>query len=980
MRTAIIAWRRILVPAIIAVLSVGFGPSLRAVDLTKTQQLQSVEDVPEGLSRSDWASIRAAYEAHRHAAVTVEGEQRARNPGQQWLTSFDGRGFLVHPDQDAWQWGLQLESYGFAGRVGRVVESGIAKTEKQRVSYSWDDNVEEWFINDQRGLEHGFTIRQRPDGGSSHNPLQFNLRVRGDLTPKVSAEGNALTFIDASGAEVVTYSALKVLDADGKSLRAHFETEKAGRASRIKLVIDEREARYPITIDPVAQRAYLKASNTDVRDSFGFAVAISGDTVVVGARSEDSNASGVNGNQSDNSLSAAGAAYVFVRNGTTWTQQAYLKASNPGSTDIFGVSVAISGDTIAVAAVQEASNATGVNGDQTNNSAANAGAVYVFVRNGTTWTQQAYLKASNTQTGDEFGASVAISGDTIVIGADGEDSNATGVNGDQSNNSFANAGAAYVFVRNGTTWSQQAYLKASNADVNDLFGQAVAISNDTIVVSTAFESSAAAGINGNGSDNSASGAGAAYVFVRNGTTWTQQAYLKASNPQPDGAFGESVAISGDTIVVGADGEGSNATGVNGDQTNKSAPNAGAAYVFVRNGTTWTQQAYLKASNTDAGDTFGAAVAISGDTVVVGAIAEASNAAGVNGNQGDNSTSRAGAAYVFQRNGTIWTQQAYLKASNPDVGDFFGIGVDVSGDTIVVGAFGESSNATGINGNQNDNSMPSAGAAYIFAAPVPTLNLSSRMQVLGGDRIGIGGLIVRGTTPKAVLLRGLGPSLSKAGLPAAALLSDPVLELRGSGGALIVSNDDWKQSPQRAQIEGTVFQPTDDREAVIVATLPPAAYTVQLKGANNTTGIGLIEIYDNNLASDSDLPNLSTRGFVQTGDNVMIGGFTLGGTNNATNIAVRALGPSLSSFGLTNVLADPTLELRNANGAILLSNDNWQSDAASAAQLMNRGLAPSDPKEAAIFAGLAPGQFTAIVAGKNGGTGNALVEIYNLGAP
>jgi len=242
---------------------------------------------------------------------------------------------------------------------------------------------------------------------------------------------------------------------------------------------------------------------------------------------------------------------------------------------------------------------------------------------------------------------------------------------------------------------------------------------------------------------------------------------------------------------------------------------------------------------------------------------------------------------------------------------------------------------------------------------------------------IGGFIIRGTTPKAVVLRGLGPSLASFGIPAAALLNDPVIELHGSGG-LIASNDNWKDSPQRPQIEGTVFQPTNDREAVILATLPPAAYTVVLSGAGGTAGIGLIEIYDNNQAVDSDLANLSTRGFVQTGDNVMIGGFTLGGTSNPTNTAVRALGPSLASFGLTNLLADPTLELHNANGTIMVANDDWQSDPVSAALLMANGLAPSDPKEAGLFVTLAPpSQFTAVVAGKNGNVGIALVEIYNI---
>ena len=402
-------------------------------------------------------------------------------------------------------------------------------------------------------------------------------------------------------------------------------------------------------------------------------MAVSGDTVVVGAQNEASSATGINGDQSDNSAFMAGAVYVFVRNGTTWSQQAYLKASNTDAGDLFGISVAISGDTVVVGAPFEASDATGVNGNQDNNNAQQAGAAYVFVRNGTTWSQQAYLKASNTDPGDEFGISVAVSGDTVVVGAHYERSVARGVNGDQTDNSACQAGAAYVFLRSGTAWSQQAYLKASNTVaksscgmVNAQFGSSVAVSGETVVVGALAEDSNATGINGDEDDHSAFGAGAAYVFVRNGTTWSQQAYVKASNTDAGDAFGWSVAVSGDTVVVGTYVESSNATGVNGDQDDNSAPLAGAAYVFVRNGITWTQQAYLKASNTDAGDGFGYSVAVSGDTVVVGAYAESSNATGIDGDQSDNSAVAPGAAYVFVRNGATWSQQAYLKASNTEL--------------------------------------------------------------------------------------------------------------------------------------------------------------------------------------------------------------------------------------------------------------------------------------------------------------------------
>jgi len=220
-------------------------------------------------------------------------------------------------------------------------------------------------------------------------------------------------------------------------------------------------------------------------------------------------------------------------------------------------------------------------------------------------------------------------------------------------------------------------------------------------------------VNGNQGDNTAVDSGAAYVFVRSGTTWTQQAYLKASNTGAGDAFGRSVAVSGDTVVVGAFHEDSSATGVNGNQADNSAIDAGVAYVFSRSGTTWSQQAYLKASNTEAGDRFGNSVAVSGDTVVVGAFHEASSATGVNGNQGDNTAVDSGAAYVFVRSGTTWTQQAYLKASNTGAGDAFGRSVAVSGDTVVVGASLEDSNAGGVNGNQGDNSAMDAGAAYVF---------------------------------------------------------------------------------------------------------------------------------------------------------------------------------------------------------------------------------------------------------------------------
>jgi hypothetical protein len=240
---------------------------------------------------------------------------------------------------------------------------------------------------------------------------------------------------------------------------------------------------------------------------------------------------------------------------------------------------------------------------------------------------------------------------------------------------------------------------------------------------------------------------------------------------------------------------------------------------------------------------------------------------------------------------------------------------------------------------------------------------------------IAGFIITGTTPKKVIARGIGSSLGNFGITN--FLVDPFLELRGSNGALIRSNDNWKDN-QRGEIEGGPFQPPDDRESVIVATLTPGPYTALLTGVGGTTGVGLVELYDGNIAGDSEMGQISTRGFVQTGGNVMIAGFSLGGNGNSAWIAARGLGPSLSDAGLSNVLADPTLELHNSNGTTLVANDDWQDDPVSAAWLTANGLALPDPKESGIFTALpSPEQFTAILAGKNGGIGVGLVEIYNI---
>ena len=259
-------------------------------------------------------------------------------------------------------------------------------------------------------------------------------------------------------------------------------------------------------------------------------------------------------------------------------------------------------------------------------------------------------------------------------------------------------------------------------------------------------------------------------------------------------------------------------------------------------------------------------------------------------------------------------------------------------------------------------------------PVQAQNISTRLQVQTGDNVGIGGFIVTGTTTKKVLIRGIGPSLAAVGITN--FLADPVLELHKPKGIVLVNNN-WKDT-QQTEISATGLPPTNDFEAAIVTVLEPGSYTVSLSGQSGTSGIGLIEAYDLDAGVTSQLANVSTRGFIGTLDDVMIGGVIIGpnGAPNAT-VVVRAIGPSLAAAGVTGALDDPTLELHDTDGALIASDDNWQDDPTTAANLQSVSLAPTDARESGIYTTLATGNYTAIVAGKNGTTGVGLVEVYNL---
>ncbi|MGF1740457.1 FG-GAP repeat protein [Vibrio profundum] len=465
---------------------------------------------------------------------------------------------------------------------------------------------------------------------------------------------------------------------------------------------------------------YFKASNTEDSDRFGYAVSLSsdGNTLAVGAYREDSDTTGVNNTPINNSMLLSGAVYVFVKSGSTWVQEAYVKPLNTGAGDEFGYAVSLDsdGNTLAVGAPLEDSSSIVVNGVD-NDSSLNSGAVYVFTKSGT-WSEEAYIKPTNTGDDDQFGYSVSLdsSGTTLAIGAHLEDSDTVGTVSTANDDGSAN-GAAYVFVKSGS-WSQEAYIKADVTDNDDQFGNSVSLSQNglTLAVGAYLEDSDSTVVDGVNNDDAAN-SGAVYVFIKSGT-WSQDAYIKPFNTGDGDQFGRAVSLNSDgtALAVGADREQSNAMGVGGDETNDSLSGAGAAYTFTKSGGVWSQEAYIKASNTDADDRFGYSVSLSpdGNTLAVGAHFENSNATGINGNQNDDSSADSGAAYVFVKSGS-WSQDSYLKATDTNDIDEFGLSLslDSDGGNLVVGAYSEDSNATGVGGDDSNNTQADSGAVYLY---------------------------------------------------------------------------------------------------------------------------------------------------------------------------------------------------------------------------------------------------------------------------
>jgi hypothetical protein len=597
------------------------------------------EATPDGASLSNlpvaaWSSISAALgrDLHDYQVHIQSGVIEINNAGNRMVADFTAAGVEVRSGKAQWQ--IVFSGYGDDDTLKAVVAT-VPHANGNRVEYQRGP-VTEWYINGPLGLEQGFTINEPPGKGKGQ-PLTIVLGLSGEGTAMLDPDGTSLTL--TSHNIPLRYSGLTAYDATGKKLRAWEEL----RDGKLLIKVADATARYPVVIDPWVQLAKLTASDGQPSDSFGYSLAISGNTAVVGAVAHNN---------------GQGAAYVFVKPASGWanmTETAKLAASDGQPGDFFGNNVSISGSTVVVGAPR----ATG------------GGATYVFVKPSSSWTTMTETaKLTASQPGDSFGYSVAISGNTAVIGA--------------LNQNFGGNGAAYVFVKPVTGWinmTQTAELTASDGQTVDYFGWAVSISGNTAVV---------------GSVNATIEfvfQGAAYVYVKPTTGWVTtsrfDAKLVSSTPHTQDALGTSVSVNGKTVVAGVPGY---STTFNYQQ--------GAALVFVRPKKGWanmTQTAILTASGGAAGDNLGNSVGLGngGSMVVAGAPSVT-----ISGNQGP------GAAYVFTKPKKGWKTTSHfaakLVASDGVAKDGLGTSVAIAGNTVLAGATGAT-----IGGNQ------SQGAAYVF---------------------------------------------------------------------------------------------------------------------------------------------------------------------------------------------------------------------------------------------------------------------------
>ncbi len=640
------------------------------------------------------------------------------NPAQDLTARFMEDGARLQSGQPgkSWQGTLRLQNTSSA-RTRTLHAAGA------RVEYR-SDGITEWYENRSEGIEHGFTLTRRPADATSSG-FALTLALDGLHAEKDDTGGARL--VDPKVGPVASYSTLKVWDADGKALAANI----VPLGNAIALHVTDIAARYPVTIDPFItslEQKFVPEISGDgaAGDEFGRAVAISGDTVVIGAYADDTT-----------SGSNAGSAYVFVRSGVTWSLQAKLTANDGAASDQFGWCVSMDVDTVLIGAPMD---------DLT--AGANVGSAYLFVRSGTTWSLPTRITAADGAVSDQFGWAVSVHGQTALVGASLDDTvsgtdagsayvftlsggswlqqaKITAADGAGSDNfgysvsletdtclvgaylddttGGTNAGSAYVFVRSSNVWSQQAQLQAPDGAANDQFGISVSLSSESALIAAAFDDTIAGGVD----------SGSASIFVRTAATWSFEVQLIADDIQPGDVFGYEVSLSGSTALIGA---------VDGDNSPGSL--SGCAYIFTRNGSSWSQQAKLVEASGLYNDQFGVRVALSGNTAVIGANFKDTDA-GLN----------SGCAYVYARTGSNWSLQSQLNAGNDAAGDRFGVSVDIEGDTAVVGSQYADTLAGG-----------NSGLAYVFIRSGAIWMLETTLlgsDVSGGDEFS--GVAISGGT-------------------------------------------------------------------------------------------------------------------------------------------------------------------------------------------------------------------------------------------
>jgi|GEM_PF-1468565 len=454
-------------------------------------------------------------------------------------------------------------------------------------------------------------------------------------------------------------------------------------------------------------QAYIKASNTSAGDAFGSSVAIDGDRLVVGARYEDGCGTGVNPATNADGCDDSGAAYVYERVNGVWTQTALLKPSNTGAGDEFGITVSVDGDIIAVGSRLEDSCASTIDGDETDNNCSSAGAAYIFEYANGAWSQTAYIKPSNTDSFDNFGNAVSVSGNRVAIGSVYEDGCGTDVGADETDNLCLNPGAAFIFEKGANGWTQQAYFKSNAPGDNNRYAQGLSLDGDRLVVGAGRRKGCTVGAT-SGCNN----AGAVYVYDYANGAWAFTAELRSSNLDGGDRFGENLDLDGDRLLITSRNEDSCATTIDGDTTNDACGQAGAAYLFELINGTWTQTVYFKGSATQSNAFFGTTAALDGDRILIGSHNEDNCNAGLNSTPATGCLDT-GAAYLFEYANGAWSESAYLKSNLAEDGDKFGFEVSLSGDSMAITSNGEDSCAVGVDGDATDNMCLTSGAADVY---------------------------------------------------------------------------------------------------------------------------------------------------------------------------------------------------------------------------------------------------------------------------